>query len=414
MRSFRINIYLTLKHFFSSFFISEKKIKGKIFNKLKNMTGKKEIILTSQLRTGFILTLQYLKKKYPNKNEIILSSYNLAEMVNICRNLGLKIIFPRLDENLFFEEKRLRKSMNSRTLAVVTTNIFNTFNQLKKIKRICNKKKVQLIEDNAIYFGNYKMIKKRKIFSGSFGDFSLNSFNIMKNISAMYGGSVATNDKNFIDFANDQIKVYKNFPFLIFAKQCLIFLILKFIKIKIIYDILFFNIIKNANDKNNKYLLSLVYPSIKFKKKKFPNYYFTKLHTLAKKMIFLQFSDNNNFNKNHLMKKNNNSFYYNLLKRKNIKEVKLLKYEDANFQNYNDFPIIVENKKFLVKYLFSQGIETKTIQYVDCQNIFKYKKENLREFENKILCLPNHRLISKKYIEFIIDSLNNFYKGKYV
>ena len=47
----------------------------------------------------------------------------------------------------------------------------------------------------------------------------------------------------------------------------------------------------------------------------------------------------------------------------------------SNFQNYNDFPIVVKNKKSLVKYLFSKGIETKTIQYVDCQNIFKYKRK---------------------------------------
>ena len=126
-------------------------------------------------------------------------------------------------------------------------------------------------------------------------------------------------------------------------------------------------------------------------------------------MVFLQLNDKKNFNKNHLLKKYNNIFYYKTLKKKNIKGVRLLKYEDPNFQNYNDFPIVVKNKKSLVKYLFSKGIETKTIQYVDCQNIFKYKKENLTEFENKILCLPNHRFISKKYIEFIVDSLNEFY-----
>ena len=409
MRFFRINIYLSLRHFFSSFFFSDTKIEKKIFKILKDITGKKEVILTSQLRTGFILTLQYLKKKYPNKNEIILSSYNLAEMVNICRNLGLKIIFPKLDDNLFFEEKSLTKKMNTKTLAVVTTNIFNTFSHLKKIKKICNNRNVQLIEDNAIYFGNFKILKNKKIFSGSFGDFSLNSFNIMKNISAMYGGSVATNDKDFLNFAKSQTQNYKNFPFLLFIKQCLIFLILKLIKTKIIYNLFFFNIIKNANNTNNKYVLGLVYPSIKFEKKKIPNYYFTNVHMLAKKMIFLQLNDKKNFNKNHLLKKYNNIFYYKTLKKKNIKGVRLLKYEDPNFQNYNDFPIVVKNKKSLVKYLFSKGIETKTIQYVDCQNIFKYKKENLTEFENKILCLPNHRFISKKYIEFIVDSLNEFY-----
>ena len=43
--------------------------------------------MTSQLRVGFILLLKYLKEKNPNKKEIIINSYNLAEMVNICKNL---------------------------------------------------------------------------------------------------------------------------------------------------------------------------------------------------------------------------------------------------------------------------------------------------------------------------------------
>ena len=54
-----------------------------------------------------------------------------------------------------------------------------------------------------------KILKNKKIFSGSFGDFSLNSFNIMKNISAMYGGSVATNDKDFLNFAKSNPKLQK-------------------------------------------------------------------------------------------------------------------------------------------------------------------------------------------------------------
>ena len=46
------------------------------------------------------------------------------------------------------------------------------------------------------------------------------------------------------------------------------------------------------------------------------------------------------------------------------------------------------------------------------QNIFKSKTNtrNLKQFENQVLCLPNHRLISKKYIEFIVNLLNEFYK----
>ena len=202
-------------------------------------------------------------------------------------------------------------------MAVVTTNIFNTYEDIKKVKRVCNNKKVPLIEDNAIYFGNFKKVKNKKIFSGSFGDFSLNSFNIMKNISAMFGGSVSTNDKNFIKFVNNEIINFRKFPYVIYFKQCIIFLILKILKINFIYKLFFLNLIKYANKSQNKFILSLVYPSLKFRIQTFPDYYFSKISKLTKKMIFLQLNDKKNFENNHKAKMENNIYYY-----KNIKKIK--------------------------------------------------------------------------------------------
>ena len=413
MSYFRINLYLPLKYFFLSFIISENKIVKKIKNRLKIISKKKEIIITSQLRVGFILVLKYLKKKNPNKKEIIVSAYNLAEMVNICDNLNLKIVYTKFNKNLFLSSKDVGRIINKYTLAVVTTNMFNNYLDSLDLKRICNKSKVPLIEDNAIYFGNFKKINNKKIYAGSFGDYCLNSFNIMKNISAMYGGSVATNDKNFISFSEGHLKKFKNFPLLKYSYQCFIFLVLKILSLKFAYKNFFFRIIKKANLKNNMFFLSLVYPSLKFKKQNFPKYYFSKITKLSLKMIYLQLMNNNNFKKYHQAKKNNNSYYNKLLSKKQINGLELMNYNDSDFQNFNDFPILVDNKVSLVKYLFSEGIETKTIQYVDCQNIFKgISKEKFNTYENKLLCLPNHIKIKKSYINYIVGKINYFYNFK--
>ena len=411
MSCFRINLYLPLKYFVLSFFISKKNIKKKIKDKLRLISNKNDVIITSQLRVGFILILQYLKKKNPKKKEIIINSYNLAEMANICKNLNLKIIYPELNKNLFLSKKSLNKNINKKTLAVVSTNIFNTYEDSISVKSICRKRKIPLIEDNAIYFGNYKKIKSKKIYAGSFGDYSLNSFNIMKNVSAMYGGSVTTDDKNFILFAKESLKNFENFPIFKYLKQCLIYLLLKIFSINLIYKHFFLKIIKRANTNNNLFFLGMVYPSLKFKKKKLPQYYSSKISNLSIKMIYLQLMDDSNFEKNHSAKRNNNFYYQKLLTKKKINGLNLFKYNDRNFQNYNDFPILVKNKANLVQFLFSKGIETKTIQYVDCHKIFKtQKKEKLESYENKVLCLPNHKLISKKYIEYIVGSLTEFYE----
>ena len=44
-----------------------------------------------------ILFHSYLSKKKTNKNEIILCAYNLPEMINVAKNLGLKIKYYDLD-----------------------------------------------------------------------------------------------------------------------------------------------------------------------------------------------------------------------------------------------------------------------------------------------------------------------------
>ena len=148
-------------------------------------------------------------------------------MVNICQNLKLKIVFTKLNENIFKNKKDLIKKINKKTLAVVVTNIFNNHRDILNVKKICKKNKIPLIEDNAIYFGNYLRFNKKRLYSGSFGDFSLHSFNIMKNISGMFGGAVSTNDSSFEKFALSEIKKFKKFPTLKYLKQTLIFFVLK-------------------------------------------------------------------------------------------------------------------------------------------------------------------------------------------
>ena len=109
----------------------------------------------------------------------------------------------------------------------MATNIFNSYEDSIKLRTKCKNMGISLIEDNAIYFGNFKKINNKKKYAGSFGDYSLNSFNIMKNISAMYGGSVETNNKNFYEFATNQLKEFEKFPMMRFFMQSSIFLILK-------------------------------------------------------------------------------------------------------------------------------------------------------------------------------------------
>lgn len=413
MSYFRINIYLSIIDFIKCFFLSTPN--NKLIKKLINRNSKKKyFIITSQLRVSFLLLLKYLKKKYPKKNEIIFQPFNLPEMLNISKNIGFKIKF--IEQNKLTGQQKIEKLIsivNKKTLAIVVTNIFSSPSALIKLKNFCKKKKIILIEDNAIYFDNFYIKNKKRVYSGSLGDFSLYSFNIMKNISGFFGGGISTNDKYFSKYAENEILKYEDFYKSKLIMQIIIYFILKILKFKILYK-LFLKLLKYAHEQKNNFILKIVYPSLKFKKKEFPKYYFTKISNLSKKAVFLQLSNQERRNQNHFIRKKNNICYYNSFNQFKINGVKLLKIEDFNFQNFIDFPILVENKEKLNRYLLAHGVETKQIYYHDCAKIFnsdlkKSINKNSKYFSDKVIGLPNHKGISKEYIKLVVYRIKTFY-----
>ncbi len=145
MKIFRINIYLNFYNYFISIFRIPNNYKKKIIFEIKKNSNKNFFVFSSQLRVGFLILLEYLKKKKPKKNEIIFSSYNLEEMIEIAKNLKLKIKFVDIDfKTGSLSQKKLRNAVNEKTLALVYTNMFNDFKSELIVKNFCKKKKLLL------------------------------------------------------------------------------------------------------------------------------------------------------------------------------------------------------------------------------------------------------------------------------
>ena len=77
----------------------------------------------------------YLKKKFKKKNEIIILSYNLKEMINIPSKLKLKVIFCDMDlKNGSMKLDDLKRKTTRNTLCVVLTNIFTSYKSSVEVK----------------------------------------------------------------------------------------------------------------------------------------------------------------------------------------------------------------------------------------------------------------------------------------
>ena len=409
---FRIWIYLKISSLFFGLLTSNKIKKNDKFikNFISKQSNKKFTALFSQCRVAFFFILKFLKSKN-NKNEIIFCSYNLPEMVNIAVNLNLKVKFCDLNyQTGFIDINQLKKKISKKTIAIVLTNMFNNYKDSETLKKIVNKKKITLIEDNAVYFDNYTKIKKNKFYSGNLGDYTIYSFNIMKNISSFYGGAASTNNINFVKFYNKEETKLSNFFYLPLIKQVTIYFILKLMSYDFLYKNFFFHIIKYAHKHNIESVLYLFYPSLKSIKIKFPNYYFTKISNLSTHMTYYQLKDKDRRQKLFNLRKTKHKYYLTQLSKIKDRKFNLIKITDENYQNFLDFPILVKDKNDLNKYLLDKGIEVRFKHYYNCEKMFGIRKEclNAEKYEKELICLPVQPKISLSYIDFIVKNIETY------
>ena len=408
---FRIWIYLKFNFFLLGLFSNKTENFVKYIKKKISLQSKKKyLVFASQCRVGFLFILKYLKYK-SKKREIIFCAYNLPEMINVAVKLNFKVLFCDIDYRTgAMKVKSLEKKISKKTSAIVLTNMFNSPINSLEIKRLANKHKITLIEDNAIYFDNFTKKKGKKIFSGYFGDFSIYSFNIMKNISSLYGGAVSTNDKNFVKFYEKEYNQLNKFSIFPLVKQTLIYFILKIMSQNYLYRFIFIHVIKFAHFNNIKSILKIFYPSITSIKKKLPKYYFTQISNLSLILTYFQLKDEISRKLQFNLRKEKHNFYFKHISKVTNKNFSLIKTFDRNYQNYLDFPLLVKEKEILNKYLLKRGIEVRYKHYYNCEKLFKKKIKciNSEKYENELVCLPLHIKISNSYMNFIVNNIKGF------
>ena len=102
-------------------------------------------------------------------------------------------VYADIDKNDFtICPKSIEKKITKKTKAIITVSIFGLSPKMDEIKKIANKYKLKIVEDNA---ESMLTFYKNKII-GSFGDISSYSFENSKHLSSGEGGIVTTNNKN--------------------------------------------------------------------------------------------------------------------------------------------------------------------------------------------------------------------------
>lgn len=133
-------------------------------------------------------------------DEIILPSFTFVSTANAFVNYGA---IPRFvdcdDEFLNISVDRIEEKISKRTKAIVAMHYMGHACEMEKLKAICKKYSLFLIEDAATGYGNTYEGKAL----GSVGDFGVISFDSTKHISAIQGGLLIVNNHAFVKRFNN-------------------------------------------------------------------------------------------------------------------------------------------------------------------------------------------------------------------
>ncbi len=190
-----INFFLkNSKIIFKEGFFTNHSYVKKFENEFKKKNKSKFALSTSSGTSALEIILRSFDIK--NKN-VLVNSNTFIATGHAITNAGGKIVPIDLEKKYFMmDPDDLKKKINKNTGAVVIVHIGGIISpNIFKIKKICKKFGVPLVEDAAQAHGS----KFKNIYAGNFGDAGAISFFTTKVMTTGEGGMIITNKKDNFD-----------------------------------------------------------------------------------------------------------------------------------------------------------------------------------------------------------------------
>ncbi len=160
----------------------------------KNFFNVKHAISVNSWTSGLICSIGALDPS-PG-DEIICTPWTMCACATSILHWNCIPVFSDIDKSTFnYDLKKLKKNINSKTIAILAVDIFGQSENIEGIKRLIKNKKIKIISDSAQAIGS---LYKGK-YSGTLTDIGGYSFNYHKHINTGEGGMIVTNNKNLAD-----------------------------------------------------------------------------------------------------------------------------------------------------------------------------------------------------------------------
>lgn len=161
---------------------------------LKRYTGSKYAFLTTSATTALTMCLKLLD--IGRGDEVIVSDFSFPASANVIEDVGATPIFADVSLETFnMMPDQLESKITKKTKAVIFVDAFGNPSGLLRIKEICQKKNIPLIEDAACAIGS--SINGVKV--GNIADLTCFSFHPRKLLTTGEGGAILTSNDIYAD-----------------------------------------------------------------------------------------------------------------------------------------------------------------------------------------------------------------------
>ena len=380
---------------------SRKKYENKFKELLQKRYPNRYISLLPSARLGFYLSLKFLLKK---NDEVIFSSMSFPLYIKIARQLDLKIILVDVSEkDLNIDVSKIEEKINKNTKAIIATHLFGYPCEIEKIKNICEKHNLLLIEDCAQSFNS----KVKNIETGNFGDVGIISTSLLKIPTTLSGGILISKNKELVNKVNEwqeiNLKNNMSLKFKLFIKVILSILN----SYPKIYSMLSDKIFNFLFKYNPKIYRKILYSGMGVKELKYDPLERPKL---LKYQITTGISQVNRCNEMNKIRKMHSVFFQETFKKYSNIIVINNHFEDE--WNHQYFVILIK-KDFdkINKELFRLGIHAMDENVWDCSK-YNFNIENKNELfpvtemvNGKLLRIQNNSFLNKKNIQEIAQKI---------
>ena len=382
---------------------SRKKNENKFIELLQRRYPNRHISLLPSARLGFYLSLKFLLNR---NDEVIFSSMSFPLYIKIAKQLGLKITLVDVSEkDLNIDVSKIEEKINKNTKAIIATHLFGYPCEIEKIRNICKKHNLLLIEDCAQSFNS----KIKNIETGNFGDVGITSTSLLKIPTTLSGGILICKNKELANKVNEwqeiNLKNNMSLKFKLFIKVILSILN----SYPRIYSILSDKIFNFLFKYNPKIYRKILYSGMGVKELKYDPF---ERPRLAKYQITTGISQVNRCEEMNKIRKMHSIFFQETFKKYSNITVINNHFEDE--WNHQYFVILIK-KDFdkINKELFKLGVHAMDENVWDCSK-YNFDIENKKEVfpvtemvNGKLLRIQNNSFLNKKNIHEIAQKIIN-------